>query len=520
MTRKPTSPSTARKNLVAKNSLFNLMGQSLPLIAGFAAIPPVLNYLGPERFGVLSIAWAILGYFTMFDFGVSRAVTKFVAAARGSGPEGDRETAQIYWSGLAVQLAVGALGTIFIYLTAPWLVGRLLKLSPELTASAEQAFRVLAFFPPLVLLQTSFRGMLEGAQRFDLVNLVKTPAVASTFVIPLFALPFSLDLSGIFDLLLISRLLIVGVYCKICFNVFPGLFPPLKPDRAVLKKLLTFGGWLTVSNFLGPIFAYLERLFIGSLISMSALAFYTAPFEVISRVIIVPLSISMALFPALCAQPRAGYGAMSRVFTGSLKYIFLIMTPVCLAFFVFSDPLLDLWLGPEYAVQAGLVLKILAVKFYIHTFAYLPLTAVQALGRPDLKAKLDMAVLPIFVGCCFVLLPWLGLPGAAWAKFIITLIDTGGLFLMAAYVAKQTVFEMLNSGPLKKAALHSLGLIAAVLLTELAPIGLWPRIGLDLVWATGFVVLFALRCLEDGERAALRRAAVAAHVCRPGRTAG
>lgn len=516
----PTSPPTTGKNPVAKNSIFNLLGQALPLIAGFAAIPPVLSYLGPERFGVLSVAWAILGYFSMFDFGVSRAVTKFVAAARSAGPDGDRETAQIYWSGLTVQLAVGAMGTIVIFFTSPWLVGRLLKLSPDLTFEAEQAFRVLAFFPPLVLLQISFRAMLEGAQRFDLVNLIKAPAAASTFAVPLFALPFGLSLAEIFDLLLISRLFIVAIYWKICFGVFPGLFPPLKPDRAVLKKLLTFGGWLTVSNFLGPIFAYLERLFIGSLISMTALAFYTAPFEVISRVIIVPLSISMALFPALCAGPRAGYGAMGRVFTGSLKYIFLIMTPVCLAFFVYSDPLLNLWLGPEYASRAGLVLKILAVKFYIHTFAYLPLTAVQALGRPDLKAKLDMAVLPVFVGCCFVLLPWLGLPGAAWAKFIITMIDTVGLFLMAAYVTKQTVFEMLDSGPLKNAALQSLGLIAAVLLTELIPAGLGLRIGLDLIWLTGFTFLFGLRCLEDGERAALRRAAEAARICRPDRTTG
>jgi O-antigen/teichoic acid export membrane protein len=67
--------------LLARNTLFNLIGQGLPLVVAVVTIPLIIQGLGIDRFGLLSLAWVVLGYFAIFDLGLGRATTKFVAEA-------------------------------------------------------------------------------------------------------------------------------------------------------------------------------------------------------------------------------------------------------------------------------------------------------------------------------------------------------------------------------------------------------------------------------------------------------
>lgn len=56
-----------------RGTLLKLAGAGLPMIVGVVAIPFLISKLGMERFGILTILWAIIGYFGLFDFGVGRA---------------------------------------------------------------------------------------------------------------------------------------------------------------------------------------------------------------------------------------------------------------------------------------------------------------------------------------------------------------------------------------------------------------------------------------------------------------
>ena len=61
---------------LAKNSIYNLFGYGIPLIFALVLIPLLIKGLGEERFGILNLAWVIIGYFSFFDFGIGRALTK------------------------------------------------------------------------------------------------------------------------------------------------------------------------------------------------------------------------------------------------------------------------------------------------------------------------------------------------------------------------------------------------------------------------------------------------------------
>src|SRR5258705_13573850 len=92
---------------LARHTLYNILGQAVPLIVGLVAIPIITRSLGDTRFGLLALMWAIGGYFSMLDLGLGRATTKFVAQAlAGQDPGRAHQVAGVT---AAAQTAPGAL---------------------------------------------------------------------------------------------------------------------------------------------------------------------------------------------------------------------------------------------------------------------------------------------------------------------------------------------------------------------------------------------------------------------------
>ena len=69
------------------------------------AIPLLVKGLGVDRFGVLTLAWMVIGYFSLFDLGLGRALTKLVAEKLGE--ERAQEIPAIVWTTLLLMLAFG-----------------------------------------------------------------------------------------------------------------------------------------------------------------------------------------------------------------------------------------------------------------------------------------------------------------------------------------------------------------------------------------------------------------------------
>src|SRR2546425_6756619 len=110
---------------IARNTFLNLAGQGLPLLVALATMPSVIRGLGPSRFGVLGLAWAALGYLSIFDLGLGRATTKFVAEALGNGAQ--ERVGDLVWTTVLVQAAMGLVGTLVMLSATPLLVERILN---------------------------------------------------------------------------------------------------------------------------------------------------------------------------------------------------------------------------------------------------------------------------------------------------------------------------------------------------------------------------------------------------------
>jgi O-antigen/teichoic acid export membrane protein len=400
--------------LLVRNTVLNLAGNVVPLLVGLATIPYVFRGLGGEGFGILSIVWVLLGYFSLFDLGLGRATTKFVAECLGRGELS--RLPSLVWTSLGCQLMLGMVGSLLVGAFIPVLAGRVLKIPASLVEEAEVSFFLLAFSLPVVLATSALRSVLESAQRFDLVNFVKVPANVAVFLLPALALAFGWRLPGIVLLLVIARLVATLAYLGFCLKVFPALGRDLSLHLRVVRPLLTYGGWVTVSGVISPFLVSVDRFVIGALVSMAAVGYYAAPSEIVGRLTIFPGSLVVTLFPAFSSLDALGARErLGRLYARSVKFLLVALGPVLALLIVFARQILRLWLGSDFAAQSTSVLQILAVGVLLNSLALVPYTLIQGLGRPDVTAKFHLLELPLYAAVLWLLVRHLGIGGAAVA---------------------------------------------------------------------------------------------------------
>lgn len=415
--------------LLARNTMINALGHALPLLVAVLAIPAVVRGLGEDRFGVLTLAWILLGYFAVFDLGLGRAATKFVAEALGRDDRASIPT--LVWTAILVQTVFGVVTGGVVALATPVAIDRFFAIPDELAEQTRLSFLLLAASVPVVLVSGSLRGILEAAQRFDLTNAVKVPSACASYLLPLLGLALGLDLAGIIALLLAARAVALVVLAILCQRVFPGLLRNPSIRWEALRKLAGFGGWVMATSVTIPVLMYLERALITSMVSVGALTFYNVPYEMLSRLAFFPASLALTLFPAFSFAQAHGRAWLEELIARPVKYTVLLVTPVLLFIAVFASELLELWFDTDFAAESARTLQILTGVFFVNAFAQIPFAAVQGLGRPDLKVKLDLLEIPFFALLCWMLIPGGGIVGAAWAKFGVALIDAVGLFWLA-----------------------------------------------------------------------------------------
>src|SRR5258705_1960440 len=166
-------PRSITRGTLARNVALNLVGQGAPLIAALITIPLLIAALGTERFGVLMMAWLVIGYFSLFDLGLGRALTNLVAERLATGKY--HEIAPLVATALVVMTALGCVVGLLFALVTPWLVSDVLNIGRELRRETTTAFYMLAVAVPFVVVAAGLQGVLAAFQRFRLVNPVWLP---------------------------------------------------------------------------------------------------------------------------------------------------------------------------------------------------------------------------------------------------------------------------------------------------------------------------------------------------------
>jgi O-antigen/teichoic acid export membrane protein len=468
---------------IAFNAALTLLGRAIPFVVALVTVPVTIREFGLERFGVLALVWALLAQLSFFDFGVGKACTALVAQAVGRGEA--TKTGSVVWTAVHIQLAFGIAGAVTTVLAAPIGV-QWLTMPPALSSEAVTIFQLTGVSLPFTIGAIGLRGGLEGLQRFDVVGAIEAASKSAVLIVPAFGAAIGWDLPAVGIALIVSQAAAFACYVYACGRFVPGFSGAWRFRREEAGALLRFGRWIAMTSVVGPLMMYLDRWVIGSMLGITAVAFYTTPFDLVFRLSVLSQSVIAALFPALSTLYAMRMGeAASHAAAVATRFVLIAVGLIGSVVILLARDLLAFWLGPEFARESSTVLQVLTVGLILNSIARIPYATVQAVGRPDVTAKFHVAELPFYVAILAGATRAWGLTGAAVAWTVRVAADgvllfvaqrrltaaftpdvrvrlgRGGVLVGAAMIAAAVVASAAPSATLRLATAASLLMVGA-----------------------------------------------------------
>lgn len=419
------------------NSYWNLFGSLFPMLVGILTIPFLIQNLGVEKFGVLSIIWALIGYFSIFDFGIGRALTHGVASKRTENSKiSDYSFIRV---GLNATLFSGVVGGAILALISKILAYNWLNASFGLRAELFESILYASIGIPFVTYTSGLKGIIEGYEKFKSINIIKSTLGLLNFLLPVLSVIFiGKSLTSIVIVLVIIRIFVFIWHIIILRRIIDlseifilGSNKDEKSDYSVYK----FGAWMTLSNILSPLMVTADRFFISYLLGASVVAYYTVPFDLAIRALIIPAAFTTALFPKFAALCKISTVDAKATYIESKAKTFYIMLFMSLLMILLSKLGLSLWINDSFAQKSWIILVIISIGVFFNGIAQVPHTLLQASGNVKITAVVHSIEFVIYIISLFVFLKLFGIVGAALTFLFRVLLD----YLILNYFANKAL---------------------------------------------------------------------------------
>ena len=426
-----TMRNLTRGSLLAKNTMMNLVFQAVPVLIALFTIPVLIKGMGTDRFGVLSIAWIMIGYFSLFDFGIARVLIKMIGEKLANNEM--KEIPPLFWTGLTLMAILGVIVGLAVAGASDLMVYRLLKIPDALKSESVIAFWAIGATVPLVITTMALWGSMEAKQSFLQVNIVRTMNSVFTLLLPILALQFTKNIGYIVMWLAAGRLVLWFVSFAMLFSVLDVLKTGFHFSKAYIRPILKLGGWMTVSNIISPFMVNMDRFLIGILITITAVTYYVTPYEVVTKILLIPVALNRVLFPAFSASYGMDRNRALRIYEWGRKFLWVILFPVILVIVAFAAEGLNIWVGQNFVEKSTFVMQCLAIGVFFNAPAQVAFVLIQGAGRPDITGKLHLIELPLYLLLFWFLVHSYGINGAAIAWSVRVISDA---ILMIHYADK------------------------------------------------------------------------------------
>jgi len=419
---------------IARNTIYGFVGNVVPLFASIITVPLYLETIGPARYGALSISWLLLAYFGQADFGIGRAITQRIAATAQS----DRsQLAGVVWSGLAMIAVIGVVVSVATYFASRWYFAGPFEVDGLLRGELLQSAITLSLCVSTMALSGVLGGVLTGLERFGLLSAGQFVSTLALQILPLLvALVFGPNLTNLILASLVSRLFLVVVLAAGVWN-FALKKQPIRLVRSEIRHLSTFGSWVMITAFIGPLMVYSDRFVIGTLYGAAAVTAYVIPSLITFRLQLIPTMLSQALFPRFAAEDESSARARCGEYT---VLVGLLFAPVVVGIICLAGPLLELWLGPALDPRSILIGQILMIGCWFNGYALVAFAFVQARGDPRFGALTHVFEIPLYFLLLFGFGSVFGLAGIAVAYSVRCLVDAA-IFIWRADIADSRLWR-------------------------------------------------------------------------------
>lgn len=464
---------------LARNAIFNFIGALAPALAALLTVPVLVAHLGTAEYGVLVLITAIVGYFAVLDVNVTAGSVKYIAEYNA---QGDAERVrQVLSFGAGLYLAIGVVGGTLIAVFAEALATGVFRIPPESHASSVLALRWAGAAFVVAQLQVFLQSVPQALERYDVTGKLESGFGTAASVASMLA---ALAGGGLVAVVLV-RFVLSLANVALLIHLIRRLLPAAglaRPARAVVRALAGFSAYSYLARLAAISAANTDKLLIGAMVDMRALALYSVPFLLVNRVFALTFRLAQVMFPKASAMASQGrHDELLQTYLQATRYVVFLNATLSLLLAGFAPELLRYWAGKAFGVEAVQVMVLIVGAVFADSLTNLPSLVNDGLGRP--RNSGISALLRALVGfaAAWFAIRWAGILGAAWALLTVS---TLAMLLFNAYVHRHSLrvalADVWRQGLAPSAPLFALALAAAAVAPSRALLAPLPFVGLGL----------------------------------------
>jgi O-antigen/teichoic acid export membrane protein len=405
---------------LAKNVLYNLVGQCSLLILGFVAVRYIFRGLGEDALGIIYFALTASTVLSgMLDMGIGSSAVREISSHAASEPEYVTElirTGSLFFWGAYLLCTLGVL------LGAPAIANHWIKLKTLDPQIAILVLRVMGCASLVALPRTLYVCILRGLQRMEFNNLIDVASTGFQQFGTIVILLLGGGLLSIVYWFAICFFASIVAYAVVCVQFFPwrALVPGLSPS--VVRRNRQFASSMAATSFLSVVESQADKAVVSKMLPIRMFGYYGVAYAAVSKGTLITSAIAQAALPSLCELHRLGdRKSLLSQYKKLQDFLCFVTVPIFAAIPFLAIPVFRFVLNDDAAHLLLLPTILLCLGFYLNGSLHPPHVFSLAVGRPDISARFNFYALFVVPPAAIVLVHFWGLNGAGFSWVIYNL---------------------------------------------------------------------------------------------------
>ncbi|HEY3973269.1 MAG TPA: flippase [Candidatus Sulfotelmatobacter sp.] len=346
------------KGQILKNVGSSWFSLGTNVVVGIFISPYIIHHLGDEAFGIWILIFSITGYYGLFDLGIRSSIVRYVA--KYSANEEHEQMNRLVNTAMFSYSAIGIV-TIGITLVAAYYVHSIFpKIDPADVPTSRLLLLMVGASVSLGFPLGVFSGILEGLQRFYLLNFVNVISTVLRAVLIVVALRHGRGLLTV-ALITVGLPLVNGLVNGVSvFHLLPLRLGPRYVSRASLRLIAGYSGTTFLIIVAGRLRFKTDALVIGTFVSAAAITYFTIGSRLVDYSSELVSSLAQIFVPMSSqSQAKGDIDGLRKIFVVGNRACALIIFPITAILTVLGKSIIEAWVGPKYIATSYPVLLVL-----------------------------------------------------------------------------------------------------------------------------------------------------------------
>jgi O-antigen/teichoic acid export membrane protein len=399
------------KRQILKNVGSSWFALAVNVIVGIFLSPFILHRLGDAAFGVWVLIFSVTGYYGLFDLGIRSSIIRYVSKYAATD---DREKlARFVNTALFSYTGIGVVSMVFTTLLSSS-VEKLFHIPAGMHTDARLLLLIVGASISISFPLGVFGGMLEGLQRFYILNWTSIGATLARAVLIVYFLNRGYGLLTVALITVIMPIVSSILRGIVVFRLCPVPLGLKHVDRDSFRHMANYGG----TTFLVIISMNLrfrsDELVLGAMMSTVAITYFNIGARIVDYASQLVGSMAQVFVP-MSSQSEAT-GNLDRVrkiyIAGNRACAFLIL-PITAILIILGKHIIRIWVGARYIPHSYPVLVVMIIPFALMLSQAASGRVLFGLGKHQTWAAITVIEGVANIILSIALVPTLGIVGDA-----------------------------------------------------------------------------------------------------------